>query len=459
MKDHKLIAEQCIEAVGGKDNITSVSTCATRLRIDVIDYSKVNEEKIKNEIEGVKGYIKVGNQGQIIFGPGLVTKVYKIVSENCGSSKPEAKFNEKQSLGSKVTSLISGIFPPVLPAIVSAGMLMGIRSLLTYFGLMSEDSSWYIMLSVLCQTALNMLPVLYCWSATKYFGGNPILGIVLGLMLISDTLPNAWDVSAGAAEVLKVNIFGLEIGAAGFQGSVLVSVLSGFILAKLENFLRDKVVPSIIDNIFTPLLALSITFFTAMFVFGPIIRQVEHFLLGATDFLLEIPLGIGAFIFTFLYQFIVVTGAHVIFDVAEANSLAITGFNTINPFVNYSIYGQCGACAAFIFLAKTKQLKANAATNTFSAFMGITEPALYTQNLPSKGMCGLICGSLGAGIAAIFSALRGVKATGMAWGAFAFSLYLDTDIVGYLISCGIALVVGFIFNYVVLSMQEKKANK
>ena len=455
MEDYKKIAQECIDAMGGLENIKTVSMCTTRLRIEVHDNSIVDKERVKS-IDKVKGIAVVGNQNQIILGNGTIRAVYKEALDivNSDSSK-KIVVDEKETIMQKIVGIFSTVFPAVLPAIICSGMLMGVRSILEYTGLISADSNWYILLSILCGTALDMLPVLVTWSTCKRFGGTEVLGIILGLMLVSGSLPSAFDVSTGG-EAMIISLFGINFKIAAFQCSVLVAIFAGWMLASMEKLCREKIVPGIVDSIFTPLISVSATFLVTMFFCGPIIRIVEDFLISAASWLITLPLGIGALIFTFAYQFIVITGCHLAFDFLDMQFLANFGLDPIIPLVNCSIFGQCGACAAFIFFSKTKQDKASAIANTFSAAMGVTEPAIFNQTVPSKGMCGLICGSIGAAIGGMICSIMGVNGTGFALGVWSIAVHMESGLLGFIIGIIISAVVGFVLTYIVLLKQNKE---
>lgn len=457
MEDYRKIAQECINAVGGLKNVKTVSMCTTRLRIEVYDNELVDKEKIKS-IDKVKGLAVVGNQNQIILGNGTIRAVYKETLDIVNNTEDGNKVtvDEKETLMQKIVGIFSTVFPAVLPAIICSGMLMGIKSILEYAGLINVDSNWYILLTILSSTALDMLPVLVTWSTCKRFGGTEVLGIILGLMLVSGSLPSAFDVSTGG-EAMIITLFGINFKIAAFQCSVLVAIFAGWMLASMEKLCREKIVPGIVDSVFTPLIAVGSTFLVTMFICGPAIRVVEQFLISVASWLITLPFGIGALIFTFAYQFIVITGCHLAFDFLDMQFLANFGLDPIIPLVNCSIFGQLGACAAFIFFAKNKQDKASAIANTFSAAMGVTEPAIFNQTLPSKGMCGLICGSIGAAIGGMICSILGVKGTGFALGIWSIAIHVETGVVPFIIGIAVSTVVGFILTYIVLAKQNKEA--
>ena len=223
--DNKSIVEEILKNIGGKENVKSVAHCATRLRIIVFDKDKLNKDAVEN-IDKVKGSFFNSGQYQIIFGTGLVDKVYdefiKVVGEENKISLNEAKMSGNKF--QRAIRVFGDIFVPIIPVLVATGLFMGLRGLimqdkvLAIFGLTNTSipSSFITFTQILTDTAFTFLPALVCWSTFKTFGGNPVIGIVIGLMLVSNNLPNAYDVASGSAEPLKY--FGF-INVVGYQGS------------------------------------------------------------------------------------------------------------------------------------------------------------------------------------------------------------------------------------------------
>lgn len=304
----KELAKQIIQLVGGKENISSVQHCATRLRIIVHDKEKIKVDDIEN-LESVKGSFFNAGQYQIILGTGLVNRVYDATMSELGkaaevSAPIEDKEDKKTTYGNKFQRAIrmfSDVFVPIIPVLVATGLFMGLRGLLTQeavlgvFGLTPSDipNQLLIFTQILTDTAFAFLPALVCWSTFKNFGGSPVIGIVLGLMLVSGSLPSAYDVGSGAAEPLV--FFGF-INVAGYQGSVLPAFVTGIIGAKFEKWLRKRI-PDSLDLILTPFLTLLVGIVLALFVLGPILHTVENYVLYAVETLLTLPLGIGGLIY------------------------------------------------------------------------------------------------------------------------------------------------------------------
>ncbi|MGP4060923.1 sucrose-specific PTS transporter subunit IIBC [Halobacillus sp. H74] len=459
MTDNSLIAKQVIEAAGGQENISSVAHCATRLRIMLHDKEKADISAIEG-IDKVKGAFYNSGQLQVIFGTGTVNRIYEEVTkqEVQGASKAEVK-EESKKQGNTFQRWIrtfGDVFVPIIPALVATGLFMGLRGLVTqpeilaFFGLTPESipENFILFTQVLTDTAFIFLPALVAWSTFKVFGGSPILGIVIGLMLVSPALPNAWDIASGDAEPLTFLGF---IPVTGYQGSVLPAFITGIVGAKLEKGLRKKV-PEALDLILTPFLVLLIMITLALFVIGPIFHIVENGIFAGTRAVLELPLGLSGLIVGGLHQVIVITGVHHIFNLLEIQLLERVGENAFNPLITAAIAAQGGAALAVGMKSKAKKMKALALPSALSAFLGITEPAILGVNL--RYMRPFIMGLIGGAAGGFFASLTNITASGMAITVLpGFLLYIDEMssfvlyLVTNLIAIGVAFALTWIFGY------------
>lgn len=350
MSEFRTPAEAIIRQAGGLNNIVSATHCMTRLRLELHDESLLDQEGMRG-VKMVKGLNKVGNQYQIILGTGIVNKVYaevdKIFQEN---NKVSENGKSGGTVLQKVSRLFGDIFIPVIPVIVSSGILMGVRTFLTESGVLGTTGAWYTVLSVLIDTGFTFLPALVAYSAAKKFGGNPLYGFVLGLMLLSSSLPAGGAVGKGNAELLQVPFFDLfTISVKGYQGSVMVAIVAGYFVSLFERLWR-KVVPNVVDMILTPILTLACSFFLILFGVGPVIQLVEAGLLQFFLMVLQLPIGLGGFICGALQQVLVITGMHHGLWFIDINMLAETGRNFYQPIRNAGMMGQAGACIAFALL-------------------------------------------------------------------------------------------------------------
>lgn len=452
MNEFKVSAEKIIESVGGLENIKSMQHCMTRLRLTLHDRNIVKEEQLK-EVSLVKGINDSVGQLQIILGTGVVNKIYKEVETIFKQSGKESEVvSDGGNLLQKISRLFGDIFIPIIPIIVASGVLMGIRTYLTSSGIMGTESTWNAVAALLIDTGFTILPALVCWSATKKFGGTAVYGFVLGMMLISGSLPAAGAVGRGNAEPLIVNLMGIDFSLIGYQGSVLIAIVGGFLLTKVEHLVR-KVVPNFIDMILTPILTFTITLFIILFGIGPVIQMFEGWMVDLFRFVLTLPFGIGGFITGAFQQVLVITGMHHGLWVIDINFLEETGMNLYQPVRNASMLGQAGACLAFAFFARELKQKSSSTAASIGALFGITEPAIFGTTL----VYGLpfIFGMIGAGFGAMYATFVGLAAPGMGAGCIPGLLYyLDSGMSHYLISSGIALIIPFILTTIYIKRKK-----
>lgn len=463
MTENKRIAESVVEAVGGRENIQSIAHCATRLRIMVNDKDKINQEQVE-QISKVKGAFFNSGQYQIIFGTGTVNKIYEEVSnlglETKSTSEQKSEAVKSGSKFQRAIRTFGDVFVPIIPVLVATGLFMGIRGLvmqeqiLALFGMSPEDISQNFLLftEVLTDTAFAFLPALIAWSTFRVFGGTPIIGLVLGLMLVSPSLPNAYAVAGGSAEALRFFDF---IPVVGYQGSVIPAFIAGIIGAKLERVIRRRV-PESLDLIVTPFLTLLVMIALSLLVIGPVFHTVEQGILTVATNVLSWPFGISGILIGGLNQLIVITGVHHVFNMLEIQLLAEFKNNPYNAIVTCAVAAQGGAALAVGLKTKSVKLKALALPSSFSAFLGITEPAIFGVNLRygKPFIMALIGGAAGGFMASIL----GLKATGMAVTVIPGTLlYLNGQILQYILVNLIAIAVAFILTWMFGFSDKEKA--
>ncbi len=421
------IAQQVIDKLGGKENIVTLAHCATRLRLTIADESKIDKTAIEN-IDGVKGQFSTSGQYQIIFGSGTVNKVHaemaKIMGgESSSSAQAAAAGAPQQNIVQRLIKGLSEIFVPIIPAIVAGGLLMGIGNIFTAKDLFQEGKSLldlypqYQDLASLIDTFANapfvFLPILLGFTATKKFGGNPYLGATLGMLLVHPALTNAY----GYAEAVQNgtlqtwNILDLiSIEKVGYQGTVIPVLIASWVLATLEKFFV-KVVPSVLNNLITPLFSLFITGLLAFTVIGPFGREAGELLSSGLTWLYDNLGFIGGGVFGCLYAPIVITGMHQTFIAIETQLLASTAATFIFPIAAMSNIAQGAACLAVAVLNKDAKTRGLAVPSGISALLGITEPAMFGVNLRFRYP--FYAAMIGSGLAAAFIAYFNVKATAL----------------------------------------------
>lgn len=414
MNKYNKIANELIKIIG-EDNIISITHCATRLRVMVKDREIINDKKVE-KVDEVKGVFFTSGQYQIILGTGIVNKVYAEV-EKMGlktlSKKEQDELVKNNETGfKKVMRTLADIFVPIIPVIAATGLFLGLKgclfndNVLGLFGMSSANIPLYIqtLVSVLTETAFAFLPAIIVWSAFKVFGGTPVIGLVIGLMLVSPILPNAYSVADPSNEIEAIMAFGF-IPIVGCQGSVLTAIVTAFIGANLEKWFR-KHMPNVLDLIFTPFFVMLITMLVILLGVDPIMHTIELKMVDIISLLIDLPLGIGGFIIGFTYPLAVITGLHHTYVMIETSLLANTGFNALITLCAMYGFANIGTCLAFMKKSKNNQVKQTAVGAMLSQLFGISEPVLFGIQLRYnlKPLI-IMCASSGLG-AAILSILH-----------------------------------------------------
>ncbi|MDG3244032.1 glucose PTS transporter subunit IIA [Streptococcus suis] len=440
------IAKKVIDALGGRENVRSVAHCATRLRVMVVDEGKIDKDTVE-DIEKVQGAFFNSGQYQIIFGTGTVNKIYDEVvalglpTATTGEQKAEAA--KQGNAFQRAIRTFGDVFVPIIPAIVATGLFMGLRGLLGALGYtLPEDLNVYS--QILTDTAFIVLPALVVWSTFRVFGGNQTIGIVLGMMLIAGQLPDAWVVASGGD--VKPTIFFGFIPVVGLQGSVLPAFIIGLVGAKFEKAVR-KVVPEVLDLLVTPFVTLFVMSILGLFVIGPVFHVVENYILAGTQAILNLPMGLGGLLIGGVHQVIVVSGVHHIFNFLEAQLVANTGANPFNAIITAAMTAQGAATVAVGVKTKNPKLKALAFPAALSAFLGITEPAIFGVNLRFRKpfLLSLIAGAIGGAVASLLGlAGKGMGVT-IIPGA---TLYVGNgQLFQYILMVAVSFALGFALTY------------
>ncbi|MBP8598694.1 MAG: PTS glucose transporter subunit IIA [Selenomonas sp.] len=445
------VAKLIEKYVGGMDNVRNAEHCATRLRLILNDKSRLDEKAIEN-IDGVKGQFFAAAQYQIILGTGFVDKVFaefvKGVTFNSTSNK-EAVYAQMTPI-QKISRTLGDVFVPIIPVLVATGLFMGLRGAAQSLGIHFSENLLR-MSQILTDTAFAFLPALVCWSTTKRFGGTPVIGIVLGLMLVAPQLPNAYAIAGGEAQPIPMDVFGLTVPVVGYQGSVLPALVLGIFAAKLQRWLKTFV-PDIIDLIVTPFLTLLLSMLLGLLVVGPIMHTIEIGIFGAVQTFLQLPLGIGGFIVGGLQQVIVVFGVHHVFNALEVQLLATTGVDPFNAIITGAIVAQGGAAVAVAMKTKDPKKRALYFSSAVPAFLGITEPAIFGINLRfmKPFLYALVGGACAGGVASIMH----LAGTGMGITVLPGTLlYLD-HLLEYIIVNAIGFGIAFALTFTLFKPEE-----
>ncbi len=445
-------ATALLPLLGGKENIASAAHCATRLRLVLVDDSKLNKSAI-DKLDGVKGCFSNAGQIQIIFGTGIVNKVFAEFSKVAGineASKAELTNLAAQKLNplQRIARLLSNIFVPIIPAIVASGLLMGLLGMVRTYGWADPDSAIFIMLDMFSSAAFIILPILIGFTAAREFGGNPYLGATLGGILTHPALTNAWGVAGGFK---TMDFFGLDVAMIGYQGTVFPVLLAVWFMSLLEKRLR-KVIPDALDLILTPFLTVIITGFVALLFIGPAGRALGDGISFVLSTLIDQAGWLAGLLFGGTYSAIVITGIHHSFHAIEAGLLGNPkiGVNFLLPIWSMANVAQGGACLAVYFKTRDVKIKAIAVPSALSALLGITEAAIFGINLRfmKPFLAALAGGALGgAWVVANHVGMTAVGLTGIPGIAIVQANSVISYLIGLVIAFGAAFIISFALKY------------
>lgn len=454
------ISKQITEQVGGKENILASTHCATRLRIVLKDYDKINKEAIDN-IDLVKGEFVAGNQLQIIFGAGLVNEIYEVFSQytgTAGSSMAEVKAEAAKKMNplQAIIKSLSDVFVDIMPGILAAALLSGLTGVLSQWDVVESNATLFAinkLVSLASNGIFSILPLAVCYSACKRYGGKPILGLVMGAIMLDSSLANAYDAAKGIVDVQTISLFGFDIKLVGFQGGIIIALMMGFVIAKLDIFF-DKKIPDVVKLLFSPMCSVLISTVLLFTIVGPVGRLLSN---GITNGLVWMTqnLGIlGYMVFGGVQQIIVITGLHHIFGAIEAQLLSDTGRNFLNPLMSVALMGQGGAVLGYLALNwKNNKAKELCIPSFISTLFGISEPAIFGVNLRYKFP--LVAGCIGGAIAGGYVFLTDLASLGFGTTALPGLAICDPAhggyvnyIIAHLIALGVGLVLTVLFGKV-----------
>ncbi len=458
------ISKQITEQVGGKENIVASTHCATRLRIVLKDYDKINKEAIDN-IDLVKGEFVAGNQLQIIFGAGLVNEIYEVFSQytgTAGSTMAEVKAVAAKKMNplQAVIKSLSDVFVDIMPGILAAALLSGLTGVLSQWDVVENNATLFginRLVSLASNGIFSILPLAVCYSACKRYGGKPILGLVMGAIMLDGSLANAYDAAQGLVQPDSISLFGLNIELVGFQGGIIIALMMGFVIAKLDIFF-DKKIPDVVKLLFSPMCSVLISTVLLFTVIGPVGRLLSN---GITNCLLWMTqnLGIiGYMVFGGVQQIIVITGLHHIFGAIEAQLLSATGRNFLNPLMSVALMGQGGAVQGYLVLNwKNNRTKELCIPSFISTLFGISEPAIFGVNLRYKFP--LVAGCIGGAIAGGYVFLTNLASLGFGTTALPGLAICDPSgngYIHYIIAHLIALGAGLVLTVIIGKATSKK---
>ncbi|EGQ9887603.1 PTS trehalose transporter subunit IIBC [Vibrio parahaemolyticus] len=416
--------ERLIELVGGPDNIASVSHCLTRLRFVLNDTDKADTKQLE-ALRMVKGCFTNAGQFQVVIGT-EVDEVYKVLIELSGkseASKDESKNAARQNMNivERGISHLAEIFVPLLPAIITGGLILGFRNVIGDIKMfdgqtLTEISQFWAtvhsFLWLIGEAIFFFLPVGVCWSTVKKLGGTPILGITLGVTLVSPQLMNAYLIGKQAPEVWDFGLFVIE--KVGYQAQVIPAMLAGMALAFIETHLK-RIIPSYLYLVVVPFVSLIASVILAHSIIGPFGRMLGDGVAFAAKAAMTGDFAmIGSTIFGFLYAPLVITGIHHTTNAVDLQLMQELGGTPIWPLIALSNIAQASAVVGIIIISKKQDEREISVPAAISAYIGVTEPAMYGINLKYKFP--MLSAMIGSACAAAICGSAGVMANGIGVG-------------------------------------------
>ena len=454
-------SKDLLEHIGGKENIAAVTHCVTRMRFVLHDPSKADIKEIES-IKLVKGTFTQAGQFQVIIGNEVSSFYNEFVkiSGVDGTSKEEAKVAAKQNMNwlQRMIAHLADIFTPLIPALVVGGLILGFRNVIGDIKLMDGGTKTIIEVSqfwagvhsflwLIGEAVFHFLPVGITWSVTKKMGGSQILGIVLGITLVSPQLMNAYGV-AGAKDIPVWDFGFAQIKMIGYQAQVIPAILAGLLLAFLETRLR-KIVPNSISMIVVPFFALIPTVLIAHTVLGPIGWSIGSWISHVVYSSLTSSFGwVFAAIFGFAYAPLVITGLHHMTNAIDLQLMSELGGTNLWPMIALSNIAQGSAVLAMIYInRKNQEEKQVSIPAAISCYLGVTEPAMFGINL--KYGFPFLAAMIGSMVAAVISVGSDVMANSIGVGGLPGFLSIQPQhMMMFAIAMGVAIVVPFILTII-----------
>ena len=466
-KRYENIAAEIVRLVGGRDNILGVAHCATRLRLVLEDNDKTDTKAIE-DVDLVKGVFVAGDQLQIIFGAGLVNDVCQVLADSIHMDSMslgdlKTKANKRMNPLQRAVKALSDVFIEIMPGILAAALLTGLSSVLGNIEFVQNNDTLYglsRLINISSGAIFGFLPLCVAYSTVKRFGGRPIMGIVIGCIMLTNSLADASAAAQGTVDVTTLHIFGLPVELIGFQGGIIVALLIGIVTAKLDIFFERKV-PEVIRLLVSPLLTTLVSSFLLFMIIGPVGRGLANGITAVLVWMTQHLGVIGYAAFSGVQQLIVITGLHHVFGAIESQLLVDTGRNFLNPLMSVAIIAQGGAVLGYLVRnlkeAKAKEL---CIPSFISVLFGITEPALFGVNLRYRYP--LIGGCLGGAIGGAVVYFTDLAALGFGTTVVPGIALADpahNGYINYIIAHVIALAAGFAFAVLIGTIFDRKNAK
>ncbi len=458
--------DRLIDLIGGRENIATVTHCITRLRFVLNDESKIDAKGIE-ALPMVKANFSTGGQYQVVIGQ-EVGDYYKLLLEKTGlanvdKEQVKAAARQNQKWYEQLVSHMADIFIPLLPALISGGLILGFRNVIGDIAMFENSTKTLVQISsfwasvhsflwLIGEAIFHFLPVGICWSIARKMGTSPILGIVLGITLVSPQLMNSYGLGSQIPEVWDFGILAIE--KVGYQAQVIPAIMAGLALSYIERFM-NKIVPDFLNLIIVPVVSIILAVFLAHTIIGPIGREIGN---GVAYVVKNAMTGdfapIGAALFGFLYAPLVVTGVHQTSLAIDMQMIQSIGGTPVWPLIALSNIAQASAVVGIIWVSKKANEREVSVPAALSAYLGVTEPAMYGINL--KYRFPMLCAMIGSACAALICGFAGVLANGIGVGGLPGILSIQHQYWGiFAVAMVVAIIIPIALTIMVYKRKEK----
>ncbi len=445
--DNQSLAREIIRNVGGRSNISHLEHCVTRLRFTLKDESVAQTDTINN-LDGVMTVVKSGGQYQVVIG-NKVKEVYKEVTDQLGGAvvsndAEAAPPGKKKNAFNRFVDVIVGIISPIIGLLAAAGIIKGMLGLSTALNWLAATDGTYILLNALGDGLFYFMPIIVGFSAGRKFNGNPFIPAAIGAALVYPSVITAYN--AGDS----LTFAGIPVVLASYTSSLFPIILAAWVAAKLEKWFERKL-PASLRLFFVPLFTILVTGVLTFLLVGPVLTEASSLLADATMWIYNLSPVIAGVVLGGLWQLIVIFGLHYAFIPVLINNITTLQYDPVNAILSASVFAQVGAALGVFLKSRNAKVRSIAGPAAISAFMGVTEPAIYGISLPYKKpfvMAG-IAGAVGGGITAAMSATMFGFGGG---GIFAAPMFinpagLDNSFYAYVIASAVAVVIATVLTY------------
>ncbi|MDQ0999651.1 PTS system beta-glucosides-specific IIC component [Neobacillus niacini] len=470
---YEQLAKDILANVGGKENVSSLVHCITRLRFKLKDEKKANTEVLKN-MDGVVTVMKSGGQYQVVIGnhvPDVYAAVLQVGNLGSVSENSDSSSDEKTSLGAKFIDMISGVFQPILGVLAATGMIKGFAALILALGWVEATSGSYQLLNIAGDGLFNFLPIFLGYTAMKKFGGSPFIGMAIAAALVHPTLATLTTGEVSTVlfkgtlfeSPIHITFLGIPVIMMSYASSVIPIILSAFVASRVEKGLK-KIIPDVVKTFVVPFFTIAIMVPVTFLAIGPISTWAGSLLGAATVWIYELSPLVAGLILGGLWQVFVIFGLHWGLVPIAINNLTTMGNDPVLATTVMVCFAQIGAVLAVMLKTKDKTLKSLSVSSFISGIFGVTEPAIYGITLPLKKPFIMSCigGAVGGGI---IGATAGKLWMFGGMGVFVFPAFikpgagLDMSFYGSIIALVAGFAVAFVLTYLFGGINQEKTSK